>query len=81
MYLCARQDTYSESLLILLLQFLEYVLKVPMSHPHLDNPPRAPGIQQADHAFAYFAGSLQYLERLSFLLQQLFQVLDVAGLM
>ena len=75
--LWACQDTCGETLLILLLQFLECVPKVSMSHPYLDNPPRVPGIQLADHAFYYVAGSLQYLERPSFLLQQLYQVLDI----
>jgi len=49
-----------------------------MSHPYLDNPPKAPGIE---HPVSYFAGSLQYLERPSFLLQQLSQVLDIEGVM
>jgi len=84
MYLWVRQDTCGETLLILLLQFLACVLKVHkvfMSHSHLDNPHRVPGIQLSDHTFFYFTGSLQYLELPSFLLQQLSQVLDIEGLM
>jgi len=72
----AHQDTCCETLLMLLPQYLEYVPTVPTSHPHLDNPPRVP-VELADHAFYYSAGSPQYLKPPSFLLQQLFQVLDV----